>query len=109
MLPNTPPSCGVVIYKDNESENVCPEIAVSAWPFQFVESIETGMLYFCQRHTELFQQGHELIVVDQDGNHLSVQLGESYVTPQSRPDEDEPDAGRTPFPELDEARSDGSS
>jgi hypothetical protein len=80
MLPNTPPSCGVVIFKDDTSENVCPEPAAFVWPFQFMESTEVGMIYLCERHADLFEKGQELIVTDAEGNHLSVQLGDANVT-----------------------------
>jgi hypothetical protein len=74
MLPNTPPSCGVVIFKDDTSENVCPEPAAFVWPFQFMESTEAGMIFLCVHHQDLFESGAELVVLGEDGTHLLVQI-----------------------------------
>jgi hypothetical protein len=105
VLSESKPTCAVVIYKDDESENVCNQEASFLLSIVNDESQVSGVILLCQRHSEMFDEGKELIVLGEDGTHLSVQGKPTGENQDVTRHESRTTDARTPGGESDEAGS----
>lgn len=96
MLP-VQPSCGVVIFKDATSENICPSPAADMISITDQDQRVTGVVLLCARHSELFDRGVELIVLADNGiDHLSIQANIGGKNDARNDEQGAGDDGRQP-------------